>query len=423
MGIVEWFLGVHFSWQISLSLVLIHMNQLGFTSNLVKSFVCKARDGNPLATPYQSGIPVNSIAPLMDANDSFAQIHKTQAYQSLIGSIGRLAMTTRPDLTATAIHSFLFLYNAKPLVGYMKSALYVLHYIRSTCEYGISFTSKDMVSMHSYIHFPSSTDVKVYTNPIPPKLLTTHTLLAYSDACWGLQIGNAVAKGTLPPLFKFWSMNGGIIFKNGGPIRWLGECQERMSLSSFEAKIWATNAMLKRVVDLRNLSCSVSENGHTLDGLSSPMVLYNNNDACVKWLHDMTSKTAHHIKLCEDSIWEWVLDKTLNVVHVTGKINLVNNFTKEMKDGAHFRRLRDSFMICLSDFVNDSLLDLHHACQLSPQLTLAGALVSLASGYTSYIAALASSSLCHTLSNVSHLCSAGQHLFWKYHSLVPSGLL
>jgi hypothetical protein len=31
----------------------------------------------------------------------------------------------------------------------------------------------------------------------------TRTLLAYSDACWGLQIGNAVAEGTLLPLFKF----------------------------------------------------------------------------------------------------------------------------------------------------------------------------------------------------------------------------
>jgi hypothetical protein len=80
-------------------------------------------------------------------------------------------------------------------------------------------------------------------------------------------------------------------------------------------------------------------------------------------------------------------------------------------------------MIRLSDFVNDSLLDLHHACQRSPQVTLAAALVSLASGCTSYMAALASSSFCHTLSNVSHLCSAGRHLFRKYHSLVPSGLL
>ncbi len=305
----------------------------------------------------------------------------------------------------------------------MKSAHYVLHYIHSTDDYGIRFTSKDMAPMHSYIHYPPSTNVEAYTNAIPPKNLTTLTLLAYSDACWGSQIGNAVAEGTLLPLFKFRSMNSGIIFKNGGLIGWLGKRQECTSLSSYEAEIWATNAMLKKVVDFCNLSRSVSESGHTIDGLSSPTVLYNNNDACVKWSHKVTSKAARHIKLHESSIQEWVQDKTLNVVHVAGKINPADIFTKEMKDGTHFCHLRDSFMICLSDFVNDSLLDLYHPCQCSPQVTPATALVSLASGCTSYMATLVSTSFCHTLSNASHLCSAGQHLFWKYHSLVPSGLL
>jgi hypothetical protein len=89
----------------------------------------------------------------------------------------------------------------------------------------------------------------------------------------------------------------------------------------------------------------------------------------------MTSKAAHHIKLCENSIRERVQDKTLNVVHVAGKVNPANIFTKEMMDGAHFCHLRDSFMIHLSDFMNDSLLHLHHACQQSPQVTPAAALV------------------------------------------------
>jgi hypothetical protein len=105
----------------------------------------------------------------------------------------------------------------------MNSALYVLHYIHSTYNYGISFTSKHMAPMHSYILFPPSNNNEAYTNTIPPKLLMTRTLLAYSDACWGSKIGNAVTEGTLPPLFKFQSMNGDIIFKNGCPIEWLGK--------------------------------------------------------------------------------------------------------------------------------------------------------------------------------------------------------
>jgi hypothetical protein len=52
MGIVEWFLGVHFSWCITPSSVVVHLNQSGFATNLVKSFTHHARNETPTATPY-----------------------------------------------------------------------------------------------------------------------------------------------------------------------------------------------------------------------------------------------------------------------------------------------------------------------------------------------------------------------------------
>jgi hypothetical protein len=88
MGIVEWFLGVHFLRRISSSLVSVHLNQSNFASNLVESFFCETREASPLATPYYSDIPVDSIAPSSDKANSPAQTRWTQAYQSLIGSIG-----------------------------------------------------------------------------------------------------------------------------------------------------------------------------------------------------------------------------------------------------------------------------------------------------------------------------------------------
>jgi hypothetical protein len=129
------------------------MNQSAFASNLVESFFHETCNEIPLAIPYQSGIPVNSIAPSTDADNSPAQLRQTQAFQSLIGSIGWLAKTTQPDLTA--IHSFLSSYSAKPAVGHMKSALYALHYMHSTYNNGITFTSDDVTPMHSYIHYSS----------------------------------------------------------------------------------------------------------------------------------------------------------------------------------------------------------------------------------------------------------------------------
>jgi hypothetical protein len=52
MGIVEWFLGVHFTWRITPSSVDVHLNQSGFATNLVKSFACQACNETTTATLY-----------------------------------------------------------------------------------------------------------------------------------------------------------------------------------------------------------------------------------------------------------------------------------------------------------------------------------------------------------------------------------
>jgi hypothetical protein len=288
------------------------------------------------------------------------------AYQSLIDSIGWLLSTTRSDIAAA--HSFLSSYTNKPVLGHMKAALYVLHYIHSMHEYGISFTSNDTALMHSYIHFPSSTDTEAYDDAIAPTLASSNTLLVYSNAWWSSQLGSSVADGIIPPLFKFRSMNGGIVFKNEGLVGWLSEHQECTSLSSCKTKICATNAISKKVVDFRNLSCSVSNVVYTLPNIDTPTILYNDNDACAKCSYYMTSKSAHRIELCKNSVCKWVQDNTLNVKHASRKLNSADIFTKEMHDGAHFRRLQDSIISCLSEFLNDSILAIHYASQGSPNV-------------------------------------------------------
>jgi hypothetical protein len=262
----------------------------------------------------------------------------------------------------------------------MKAALYAPHYIHSTHDYGISFTPDSVAPMHSYIHFPPSTNVEVYTDALPSTLTNSSTLSSYSDVCWGSQIGNAVADGTLLPLFKFRSMTGGLIFWTGGPVGWLGEHQDRTSLSSCEAEIWATNATSKKVVDFCNMYQSMVKSGHNIANVTSPTLLFNDNDACVQWSYNMTSKATRHIELRENSVREWNQSKFLTVKHVSGKLNPSDIFTKEMCDGMHFRRLRDSFMSRLSDFVNGSFLLVYHDCQSALSSIPAAALAVLAAG-------------------------------------------
>ena len=135
MGLVEWLLVNHFSWKITKSLVDVQMNQSGFASNLVEQFCCNSWDPTPTATPYQSGVPIDSIAPSKDDDNSSAQLCRTEAYQSLIGSFGWLATAAQPDIAP--VHSFLSSYARKPSSGHMRAVLYVLHYIHSTHDNGI----------------------------------------------------------------------------------------------------------------------------------------------------------------------------------------------------------------------------------------------------------------------------------------------
>ncbi len=117
MQLVEWFLGIHFSWRFTPSKVDVHLNQTVFAANLVEQFCPDRWKPTPTATPYHLGIPIDSIASSSDDDNSPSQLRWTEAYQSLIGSIGWLATATCPDLTP--VHSFLLSYNSKLSTGHM----------------------------------------------------------------------------------------------------------------------------------------------------------------------------------------------------------------------------------------------------------------------------------------------------------------
>jgi hypothetical protein len=100
---------------------------------------------------------------------------------------------------------------------------------------------------------------------------------------------------------------------------------------------------------------SLSDLGYPISDCKSSTPLFNDNDACVKWCHNMTTKGNRHIENKENSTREWVADGTISISHVSGKSNVSDIFTKEMRDGANFRRLRDSFMCRSSDYIKGIL--------------------------------------------------------------------
>jgi len=357
MGTVEWFLGTHFQWMVKPDLVQVHLSQTGFASHLVESNNIHLRHITHDATPYCSGLPIDACPESDDDETSQTFIDRKKKYQSIVGSIGWLAQSTHPDLTPS--HSFLSAYINKPSRSHFNAALYVLQYIHSTIDYGFAFTSAEKAPLHTYMTFPHSSDTEAYTDALPPRTDQHHRLTTYSDACWGSQIGNAIREGIQPPLFKFRSMSGAIIFRSGGPLTWKTDRQERTSLSSCDAEIRATNMGSRLTVGVRNMILHLASTGYPITDTQQATPLYNDNEACVKRCHNLTTKGNSHIEHRENATREWVADGTITVAHVSGKCNPSDIFTKEMRDGANFRRIRDSFMSRASTFLKGIYNSLH----------------------------------------------------------------
>ena len=368
------------------------------------------------ATPYRAGFPIDSIAVESRLDPD------SPAMRARRGGIGWLVNCTRPDLTP--IHTFLASYSNMPSQGHLNAAKYVLHYIHSTVDHGISFSSGVSGDMHVNIHFPDSSDLEAYTDARPPVAGQMPTI--YSDACWGGQYSNVVPDGTPLELFKYRSLSGLIVFRCGGPVSWKAIRQDQTALSSCEAEIMATNEAAKRAVDLRNLAEGMLDIGYVLSDLDEATVVYNDNEGCVNWAHNMTSKQIRHMSLRDNRVREWVQeDQSLDVVHIAGKLNLADIFTKEMKDGAQFRRLRDAFMSSHSKFIDDALESLRRSYSSADNVQLAAFAASSADPYTAsdflgdYLSVLTKLPVLQSLTSVSHLSSSGRSLLSYEKQWVP----
>ena len=76
-----------------------------------------------------------------------------------------------------------------------------------------------------------------------------------------------------------------------------------------------------------------------------PTRLYNDNQGTVDWSKTTSTKGMRHINLKDCAVWDSIQANEVDICHIPGDINPSDIFTKEMRGGAHFRTLRDSFMM------------------------------------------------------------------------------
>jgi hypothetical protein len=108
---------------------------------------------------------------------------------------------------------------------------------------------------------------------------------------------------------------------------------------------------LRLTVKARNMISHLSSLGYPITHAANLTILHNGNDAYVKWCHNVTTEGNHHIEHPKNATCKWVADGTIAVQHISIISNIADIFTKEIGDGANFRRLCDAFMCRSSNYL------------------------------------------------------------------------
>ena len=108
--------------------------------------------------------------------------------------------------------------------------------------------------------------------------------------------------------------------------------------SSAEAEIYTIDECVKALQHIRH----IFEDLHLDHLLPSTFLIYNDNEASVKWTTNMTNKGLRHIQMQENAICEAVLSGFVTVDHIRTHFGLLRWFTiiKQVRTAGRFRDVK-----------------------------------------------------------------------------------
>lgn len=293
------------------------MHQEAFIDHLLKISNLHDDTVNSVTTPYRKGFPIDAIPKLPESPN---QKKLTKYMQTLVGSLNWLAISTRPDIAT--VTNLLAKYMSNPNTHHIEAAKRVIKYLKGTRERGITFTSHNTSTLNTFVKFP-----------------TKSTITSMCDANWGPQDQSKPdpQKPSEVGIFKSRSLSGFVVWLNG-PLHWVSKRQTITARSTAESEIYATDECIKALLHIHQLLQGLNLH-KTL--MPSPTKVYNDNAACVAWSKNTTTKGLRHVQIRENAVRESVQNNFAEILHVAGKVNLSDLFTKEDKDDTHFVQLRD----------------------------------------------------------------------------------
>ena len=201
----------------------IWIGQPAYTENLLKRF--GMQDSKPTSTP----VDVNSkLQPATKQDETFNHTE----YQSAVGSLMYLAVSTRPDI-AYAVNN-LARFNSNPQKVHWTAMKRVLRYLKGTINHGILYRQDG-----------------------------SDKCIGYSDADWAGDLSDRK------------STSGYIFMLSGGAISWSSRKQKCVALSTAEAEYIALSGATQECIWLRQLE---AELGSSSEG---PTLIFEDNQSTI----------------------------------------------------------------------------------------------------------------------------------------------
>ena len=212
----------------------VWIGQPTYTTNLLQTF--GMQDCKPVSTPVNVG---SKLTKATDDDESVDQ----QKYQSAIGSLMYLSVSTRPDISYTV--SSLARFSAKPTKEHWTALQLLLRYLKGTLKHGILYTEDG-----------------------------SDTCTGYTDADWAGDVDGRK------------STSGYIFLLSGGAISWRSQKQKCVALSTTEAEYVAMASAAQESVWLRQLIAELT-NSSTAE---APSLIYEDNQSAIA----MTKNPQYH---------------------------------------------------------------------------------------------------------------------------------
>lgn len=278
LGTLNYFLGIKVEQQDD----SIWIGQPAYVDKLLKDFGME--NCNPVKSPVSLG------AKLVKAKDGDDCIEQSK-FQSAIGGLMYLSVSTRPDITYAV--SSLAKFSSKPTGEHWVALKRVFRYLKGTSEYGIQYTKDG-----------------------------SNCILGYSDADWA---GDSDDRR---------STSGYVFLHSGGAISWKSQKQRCVALSTAESEYVSLSMATQEAIWLRQLNAELT-NFVESKQLIAPTLIYEDNQSAIAMSRNpQFHGRSKHIEIKYHFIREKIAQKEIELEYCPTSNMLADFLTKGLCFGS-----------------------------------------------------------------------------------------